>query len=68
MVIKLAKENITQTFSNITIDTNDMTLTEYKKDVTNVYKILDVLKQWEGIKDVTLTIKRDSEVPTYDEV
>jgi tRNA A58 N-methylase Trm61 len=68
MVIKLAKENITQTFSNITIDTNDMTLTEYKKDVTNVYKILDVLKQWEGIKDVTLTIKRDSEVPTFDEV
>ena len=64
----MAKENITQTFSNITIDTNDMTLTEYKKDVTNVYKILDVLKQWEGIKDVTLTIKRDSEVPTYDEV
>lgn len=64
----MAKENITQTFSNITIDTNDMTLTEYKKDVTNVYKILDVLKQWEGIKDVTLTIKRDSEVPTFDEV
>jgi hypothetical protein len=66
MIVKLAKKSTSVLFKNSTINLKDMTITEYIKDDSTTYNIMDVLKDWDGIDGVSLSLKQDDElVSTY---
>lgn len=50
-------------FKNCEIDVKDMTITEFKRDGTRTYRLLDVLKRWSGLPEVNLSIERVVEIP-----
>lgn len=54
-------------FRNAVIDMKDKTITEYIKDDTNVYKLEDVLADWDGVEGISLTIQQAHEIPGIDE-
>lgn len=54
-------------FKNCEIDVEDMTITEFKRDGTRTYSLLDVLKRWSGLPEVNLSIERVVEIPPEDE-
>jgi hypothetical protein len=58
----MAKKNSTETYSKATINVAEGTITEYLKDETNVYRISDILDNWNGVEGVTLTIKKDDTI------
>ena len=41
----------------------DETVTEYTKDETRTYNIRKILKDWDQVDGVSITIKQDDEVP-----
>lgn len=59
----MAKKNISATFEHACIDLNDMTITECTKDETRVYSIMDILREWESVDDITLSIKQSALIP-----
>ena len=63
----MAKLTSSESFKNATIDTNDGTITEYLKDDTRVYKLTDILSQWNLIDGLSITIKQDKDLPTTEE-
>lgn len=50
-------------FKNAVIDVKDGTITEYNKDDTKVYKLEDVLADWDGVEGVSLTIQQAYDIP-----
>lgn len=48
---------------NATINLGDETVTEYTKDETRTYNIRKILKDWDQVDGVSITIKQDDEVP-----
>lgn len=53
-------------FKNALIDTQDMTITEFDKDAARTYDLLDVLRRWDGVPDVNISIERSIGLPpTY---
>lgn len=50
-------------YMNATIDCSDGTLTEFYKDNVNVFNIWEILKRWNGVPNITLTIERRIELP-----
>ena len=62
----MAKLTSSETFKNATIDTNDGTITEYLKDDTRVYKLSEILSQWNLIDGLSITIKQDKDLPADD--
>lgn len=52
-----------ESFTSAMINTNDMTITEFAEDSTNVYSLLELLKRWNGVADITLTIRRSVPLP-----
>lgn len=63
----MAKLTSSETFKNATIDTNDGTITEYLKDDTRVYKLSEILSQWNLIDGLSITIKQDKDLPVTDD-
>ena len=53
-------------FENAIIDTSDMTITEYDTDSVRTYSLLELLKRWDGVVGVTLTIRRSIQLPPND--
>lgn len=53
-------------YENAIIDTSDMTITEYAKDSVNTYSLLELLKRWDGVMGITLTIRRSIHLPPND--
>lgn len=49
-------------FSNATIDSEKMTITEYTKDDQYTFDLKTVLDQWSGIDGISLTIKKEEKV------
>lgn len=47
-----------ESFANATIDLNDMTITEYGDDFVKCYSLQELLKRWDGVVGITLSIKR----------
>ena len=45
-------------FKNAVIDVKDGTITEFTKDETNVYKLDDILAEWDGVEGILLTIQQ----------
>lgn len=55
-----------ESFENAIIDTSDMTITEYDTDSVRTYSLLGLLKRWDGVVGVTLTIRRSIQLPPDD--
>lgn len=58
----MAKINKAISFENAQICLQDGTITEYIKDGTNVYQIMDILKEWDGIDGINLILKQSNSV------
>ena len=54
----MANTTKTECFENAIIDINDMTITEYKDDCINSYSILEILKRWNGVVGIKVSIER----------
>lgn len=52
-----------ENFENATIDINDMTITEYGRDDTKSYSLLELLKRWDGIPNITLSVRKIETLP-----
>lgn len=64
----MAKTTKAVSFKNAVINTEDMTITEINKDDSVEYDLLTVLKDWNGIEGISLTIKFDDELkPTVND-
>lgn len=59
----MAKESKSVSFKNATINKEDMTITEFTKDDSKTYSLENVIEDWDGIDGVSLTIKRDDDIP-----
>ena len=46
----------------------DMTITEYVKDETKAYSLKKVLEEWDGIDNISLTLKIEDEIPSIPDV
>lgn len=60
----MAKANKTVTYSKAVIDKAAGTITERLKDYENVYYIENILDSWDGVEGISITIKKDEELPS----
>ena len=58
----MAKSTKAVSFQKAQINLADMTLTEYLKDETNTFNIMDILKAWDGIDNINWSIKQDNTI------
>lgn len=49
-------------FKKAMIDMSDRTITEYDKDAARTYRLDDILREWHGVEDITLSIQQSSEI------
>lgn len=56
------KQTKSMSFTKAVIDVDNMTITEETKDGENVFRIEDILNEWNGVYGVSITIKRDTEI------
>lgn len=54
-------------YAQATIDLSDGTLTEFYPDGTKTFNIDDILKRWDGVPNITLTIERRTELSPAEE-
>ncbi len=54
-------------FKNAVIDVKDGTITEFTKDETNVYKLEDILAEWDGVEGISLTIQQSYDLPPIED-
>lgn len=54
-------------YAQATIDISDGTLTEFYPDGTKTFNIDDILKRWDGVPNITLTIERRTELSSAEE-
>ena len=54
-------------FKNAVIDVKDGTITEFTKDETNVYKLDDILAEWDGVEGISLTIQQSYDLPPVED-
>lgn len=54
-------------YAQATIDLSDGTLTEFYPDGTKTFNIDDILKRWDGVPNITLTIERRTELSPTEE-
>mgnify|MGYP004621778117 FL=1 len=54
-------------FKNAVIDVKDGTITEFTKDETNVYKLEDILAEWDGVEGTSLTIQQSYDLPPIED-
>lgn len=52
-----------ETYENAIIDAKDMTITEYGDDRVMCYSILELIKRWDGVVGITLSIQRNIPLP-----
>lgn len=60
----MAKSNKTVTYTKAVINKEEGTIIEHLKDVDNVYFIENILSAWDGIEGISITIKKDEELPS----
>ena len=57
------KKNLSLSLKNATIDLEDMTITEYTKDDSETFSLInDVLSMFDGIDGVSISIKKENAV------
>ena len=50
-------------FENAVIDMKDLTITEFTDSETRCYDLMSLLKRWDGVFGITLTIERTVPLP-----
>lgn len=60
----MAKISKSVSFKNATINLEDNTITEITKDYEKVYNLSEILDAWNGVKNISFSIKQDDEMPT----
>ncbi len=63
----MAKSNKTVSYSKAEIDVAAGTITEHLKDGDNVYHLDRILEAWDGVQGISLTIKKDEDLPSEEE-
>jgi hypothetical protein len=58
----MAKKANSTKYEKATINVEDMTITEFLKDDTKEHNILDVLREWDNVDNITITFAKNSEV------
>jgi hypothetical protein len=53
----LAESIQKEVFQNAVLDMQDLTITEYSRDGTKTYNLLDALDKWDGQFGITLTVE-----------
>ena len=48
-------------FRNAVVDVENMKITEYTKDDQYEFNLLDVLKDWDQVEGISLTIRKENE-------
>lgn len=51
------------TFNKAVINLAEGTITEINKNDVNVYRIESVLKDWDGIENISITIQKNGTLP-----
>lgn len=63
----MSKRQESESYSKATItfdEDDNILITEYMKDETLEYSLTKVLKEWEGIENITLSIKKEAQRPS----
>lgn len=63
----MSKRQESESYSKATItfeEDNEIMITEYTKDETIQYSLTKVLKEWENIDGISLTIKKEAQRPS----
>lgn len=63
---RMAKKVKSLSFTNATISIADNTITEYTKDDTIEYNLMNVLKEWSEIDGLSISFKQNNDVSTRD--
>lgn len=64
----MAKQSMSLSFKNATIDVENDLITEIpKKDTTYFYKLSDIIKQWDKIEGISIKFDKDDEVTSTEE-
>ena len=50
-------------FDNAVIDMKDLTITEFTDSETRCYDLMSLLKRWDGVVGIALTIERQVPLP-----
>ena len=50
-------------FENAVIDMKDLTITEFTDNETRCYDLMSLLKRWDGVVGIPLTIERKVPLP-----
>jgi hypothetical protein len=52
----------TMSFKGARIDLENMTLVEETKDSYEEFDLMDILREWDGVENVSISIKKDDEI------
>ena len=63
----MAVQERREEYSHAMIDCSDMTLTEYGSNGAHTYSIEEILKRWNGVPDIKITIRRSVALPADEE-
>lgn len=55
-------------FKNAVIDLHEGTITEFMKDGTKTYNLSDVLKEWDGIQEISFSIQQTNDIPSNEDM
>lgn len=58
----MAQSKKSISFKNAMINMSDRTITEFLKDRILVYNLDDILKDWDGVADICMSIQRSLDV------
>lgn len=63
----MAVTSTKEIFRNAVINASDWSITEYGRDFSTTYSLLDILKEWDGIEGVNLTIECRTDIVSREE-
>lgn len=63
----MAKISKSVSFKNAVINVDEDTIIELTKDDEKIYRLSDILRSWDGVENISFSIKQDNEMPTLDE-
>ena len=63
----MAKISKSVSFKNAVINVDEDTIIELTKDDEKIYRLSDILHSWDGVENISFSIKQDNEMPTLDE-
>jgi hypothetical protein len=56
------KKSMSVSLKNAEINLEDMTITEYNKDSTETFDLMEILKEWDKVSGISFTVKKEDEI------